>query len=204
MLNLRKSNRMLVWALVLAALAAVLTARFMPPAQATYAHHETWNAALDVSSLLSVSQALTETIGSSITVDQKPYSIVVHGAEQNFVPAESSLQPAEGHKWVLVFAGLNNFQSAPVTVTLESLTLIDGSGARYRPDLPDEQTQPALIGKVVSMSQRALGLVRFHVPAGVIGEWVEWCPTAPSVECADPARSPIPLTPDEDGPDSDA
>ncbi|GEM_PF-4419698 len=204
MVILRKSSRLLGWAVLLAVLAAVLTARFMPPVQATHAHTEGRALAFEPIGLLSASQTLTQTFSSGITVENKPYSIVVHGADQNFVPADLSLQPAEGQKWVLVLAGLNNFQSTPITVTLESLVLVDQAGNRYWPDPPDDQTQPALIGKVVSMNQRALGLVRFQVPAGTVGERVEWCPTAPHVECADPAQSPIPFTPGADGPANEA
>ena len=148
---------------------------------------------------MAVSQPVTETLDAGVNVVQRPYSLVVHGADQNFIPADSPMRAVDGQKWVVVLAGVNNFQRMPVTITHESLVLIDQAGIRYLPDLPDEQTQPALVGKVVAAGQRVLGLVRFQVPPEVTGEWLEWCPAAPTADCADPARSPIPLTPTVNG-----
>ncbi len=178
-----------------ALLAGSLAAASLRPVHAAVPINEERPFALEQMSTMITSQSVTETLGSGVSVAQKPYSIVVHGADQNFIPADSPMRAADGQKWVLVLAGLNNFQSMPVSITQESLMLIDQTGIRYLPDLPDEQTQPALVGKVVAAGQRVLGLVRFQVPPEATGAWLEWCPAAPAADCADPARSPIPLTP---------
>jgi hypothetical protein len=139
------------------------------------------------------SSLVTETFGSA-ALGGRDYSIAVVGAEQDYVPGDSPDRPPAGSKWVLVAANLNNLGGETVTITADSLVLLDQLSNRYAPDPAGAEIQPALVGASLSQGSSVLGLVRFQVPTGTTGKSLEWCPGGPAV-CVQPITSPIPYTP---------
>jgi len=139
------------------------------------------------------SSLVTETFGSAL-LGGRDYSIAVVGAEQDYVPGDSPERPPAGSKWILVAANLSNLAGETVTITADSLVLLDQVSNRYAPDPSEAQIQPALVGASLSQGKSLLGLVRFQVPPGTTGKSLEWCPGGPGV-CVQPITSPIPYTP---------
>lgn len=144
--------------------------------------------------LIGSSRDLTGTLEAGVEPGRRDYSIVVHGAEQNFIPIDPPFLPGEGKKWILVVATLSNLGGDPVIVSTDSLTLIGRDRIRFTPDPPDELTQPALIGTRLEAGDWKMGMVRFEVPMEAIGDALEWCP-ATVITCTLPLQSPIPYTP---------
>jgi len=136
---------------------------------------------------------VTETFGSAV-LGGRDYSIAVVGAEQDYVPGDSPVRPPTGSKWILVAANLSNLAGETVTITAESLVLLDQLSNRYAPDPAEAQIQPALVGASLPRGKGLLGLALFQVPPGTTGKWLEWCPGGPPV-CVEPVTSPIPHTP---------
>jgi hypothetical protein len=122
------------------------------------------------------------------------FGLAVSGADQDFIPGDSSVQPPAGRNWILVTASLQNLGGPAVVVEPGTLTLVDDAGQRYTPAPPSERIQPSVVGATLTPGEWILGMALFEVPEGTRGEWVEWCPGT-TEGCAAPLRSPIPLTP---------
>jgi len=106
-------------------------------------------------------------------------------------PQDPAAGPPAGDKWIVVVTAIQNNSNEPVTITQESLTLIDQSGERYSPDEPDEETQPPLVGARLEPGDNLLGLVRFTTPDDTEPATLEWCSRGPA-PCSDPLTSPVP------------
>ena len=122
------------------------------------------------------------------------YGLAVSGAEQDFIPGDSSLRPPEGRRWIVVNASLHNIDGHTVVIDVGTLALVDQWGERHYPEPADQFLQPALVGATLARGEWMLGQAVFDVPREVVGEWLEWCPAGPN-GCVKPLRSPIPLTP---------
>jgi hypothetical protein len=106
-------------------------------------------------------------------------------------PGTEQMAPPAGRQWLLVVARVDNVAGEPVEIRPELLTLVDEIGRRYRPDAPDEKTQPALVGVHLNQGEGLLGLVRFTLPQGAAASYLEWCPQE-GEGCPRPLRAPIP------------
>lgn len=116
------------------------------------------------------------------------YTIAVTAAQDRFLPPELPDAPS-GFRWILIVATLANEQGDTVTVTQDTLRLVDETGEGYPPAAPDEFTNPAIVGAELAEGESISGLVRFAFPVDVEPNSLQWCPD-PS--CSDALNSPVP------------
>jgi hypothetical protein len=123
------------------------------------------------------------------TLEAGGYRLLVYYAVP--FPGTEQAAPPAGQEWIVVVARIDNVAGEPVEIGPESMTLVDAAGRRYRPDAPDDRTQPALVGARLTQGEGLLGLVRFTIPQGTAAGYLEWCPQE-GEDCPRPLRAPIP------------
>lgn len=141
---------------------------------------------------------ITETPAATPLVDDTATEIVsVSAGGEYYIAVLGSFEtmpegvpaPPAGSRWFAVTATLANQTGAAVSVSAESLTLIDAEGERYAPEAPDEFTQPPLVGAALTEGTSVLGLARFALPEGAEAALLEWCPAE---DCDQPLQAVVP------------
>lgn len=98
--------------------------------------------------------------------------------------------PPSGVKWVLLDLVLNNDSSNAITVGESALIAVDRAGNHYQPELPNDVTQPPLVGAEIPGGERLRGFVIFGLPTDQSVVEIQWCPAN---RCTQPLTLPLEL-----------
>ncbi|MBN1680761.1 MAG: hypothetical protein JW966_10740 [Anaerolineae bacterium] len=126
--------------------------------------------------------------GNGVSSIPGQYTIAVSYALEDNLP-ENTPDPPDGFRWIVVVATLGNQTGDTVPVDQDSLALLDRDNHRYSSELPDDNTQPPLVGAALAPGESLLGLVRFAIPEGATADRLEWCPGG---NCDQPLHAIIP------------
>ncbi len=98
--------------------------------------------------------------------------------------------PPSGVKWVLLDMVLSNQSSNAITVGEDALIAVDRAGNRYQPELPNDATQPSLVGAEIPAGEGLRGFVIFGLPTNEVVVEIQWCPAN---RCTQPLTLPLEL-----------